>query len=187
MKSSLKMGLGLMLAGCLQAFAAAPPPQSLQENVYAAQVVRVSDGDSLTVRDTHGAQRKIRLAYIDAPELDQAYGQASRRNLATLIERKTVTVEVFSQDKYRRQVAKVTVNGTDVSLRQIHDGAAWHYRSFARSEQAYDDFDAYAAAHSDAEKARRGLWSGKLPVAPWTWRKLYPPQPAAPSQGATAR
>ena len=50
-------------------------------------VVAVSDGDTLTARcGRPGAyqQLKVRVAAIDAPELGQAHGQASRRQLVQL-------------------------------------------------------------------------------------------------------
>ncbi len=46
--------------------------------LYAAtlegRVVRVHDGDTITVLDASRKQYKIRLAGIDAPELNQAFG-----------------------------------------------------------------------------------------------------------------
>lgn len=39
------------------------------------QVVEVADGDTLTIVDAGGEQHRIRLAEIDAPEGDQAYGE----------------------------------------------------------------------------------------------------------------
>lgn len=68
MKHTLPLfALLLPLAACAQA------PIS-----YTARVTGVHDGDTVRVTDAHGAKRRIRLAYIDAPELDQAHGIASR-------------------------------------------------------------------------------------------------------------
>ena len=39
---------------------------------YTAQVVKVADGDTITVSDTYGAKHRIRFAYIDAPERHDA-------------------------------------------------------------------------------------------------------------------
>ncbi len=43
------------------------------------KVVKITDGDTLYVRDANYQQHKIRLAGIDAPERKQAYGLASRQ------------------------------------------------------------------------------------------------------------
>ena len=46
------------------------------------RVVKVSDGDTITVLDRDHRQIKIRLAGIDAPEKKQAYGERSKQHLA---------------------------------------------------------------------------------------------------------
>ncbi len=182
MKYIVHLGCALLLALSLGAFAGAPQPQSATPSlavdaaVYTAKVLWVSDGDSVTVQDAYGRKRKLRLAYIDAPELNQAEGQASKRHLAALIDRQTVTVHTFTRDRYGREIAQITYNDTDANLRQIADGMAWHYRSIARREQSQADFGRYAAAQAQAEQARIGLWAGKAPLAPWDWRRVHKPQ-----------
>ena len=49
---------------------------------FSGQVVRIADGDTITVLDANKTQHKIRLAGIDAPERKQPYGEASRKHLA---------------------------------------------------------------------------------------------------------
>ena len=38
-------------------------------------------GDTVHIIDSDGRKHKIRMAYIDAPEINQAYGTQSRDNL----------------------------------------------------------------------------------------------------------
>lgn len=64
------------------------------------RVVGVHDGDTITMLDASHTQHKIRLAGIDAPELGQAYGKASRNHLAERIAGQTVTVEWHKLDRY---------------------------------------------------------------------------------------
>ncbi len=139
-------------------------------NTYSGTVGSVQDGDSVRVRDMHGKERRIRLAYIDAPENDQAYGQASRNALKDLLERRKVEVEVFSTDQYGRQVARIFLDGKDINLSQIENGNAWHYRSVAREQQAKDDYRRYEAAQEYAKQNRNGLWQDKKPTPPWQFR-----------------
>lgn len=47
----------------------------VQADVISGKVVRVADGDTITVLDGQMQQHKIRLAGIDAPERRQAVGQ----------------------------------------------------------------------------------------------------------------
>ena len=46
------------------------------------RIVGVHDGDSITLLDADNRQHKIRLDGIDAPELGQPFGRASKQHLA---------------------------------------------------------------------------------------------------------
>src|SRR5436853_2886425 len=49
------------------------------------RVVRIADGDTITVLDSTNTQHRIRLQGIDAPESHQAYGSQSKQNLSAMI------------------------------------------------------------------------------------------------------
>lgn len=138
---------------------------------YTGTVSKVYDGDTLHVIDGDGAKHKIRMAYIDAPEMKQAYGTRSRDNLRTAAEGRKVSVRVFDTDRYQREVAQVSVGKTDLNLMQVQDGAAWHYESYAKKQQDKADFADYADAQIQAERERKGLWKAKNPQAPWAYRR----------------
>ncbi len=87
------------------------------------KVVKVADGDTITVLDNN-IQHKIRLQGIDAPERKQAFGNASRKHLATLVAGKTVTVKWDKRDRYGRIVGFVFVDGNDMNLVQLKAGTA---------------------------------------------------------------
>lgn len=145
--------------------------QSRSSAVYSATVESVHDGDTLRVRDSNGRSRRVRMAYIDAPELQQAYGQAARDALRGKVLRQKVQVEVFDQDQYRREVAKILLNGEDVNQAMIAAGHAWHYESIAKRGQNRADFAAYAATQRQARQQKAGLWQNRSPQAPWQYRK----------------
>ncbi|MDO4906235.1 thermonuclease family protein [Neisseria sp.] len=138
---------------------------------YTGRVTSVADGDTLRVTDSHGARHKIRLAYIDAPELQQAHGQASKRALSAEALGRTVSVEVFETDRYGREVAKVSIDGRDLNLNQIRQGHAWHYVSIAKRRQNKTDYAAYADAEAGARQAAAGLWRSRKALAPWDFRR----------------
>lgn len=138
---------------------------------YTGTVSKVYDGDTLHVIDGDGAKHKIRMAYIDAPEMKQAYGTRSRDNLRAAAEGRKVSVRVFDTDRYQREVAQVSVGKTDLNLMQVQDGAAWHYESYAKKQQDKADFADYADAQIQAERERKGLWKAKNPQAPWAYRR----------------
>ncbi len=89
------------------------------------KVVKVTDGDSITVLDNTNTQHRIRLQGVDAPERKQAFGNASRKHLASLVAGKEVTVKWAKRDRYRRIVGFVIVDGEDVNLAQVKAGMAW--------------------------------------------------------------
>ncbi len=138
---------------------------------YTGTVSKVYDGDTLHVIDGDGAKHKIRMAYIDAPEMKQAYGTRSRDTLRAAAEGRKVSVRVFDTDRYQREVAQVSVGKTDLNLMQVQDGAAWHYESYAKKQQDKADFADYADAQIQAERERKGLWKAKNPQAPWAYRR----------------
>ena len=133
-------------------------------------VVKITDGDTVTVLDSSKTQFKVRLAGIDAPESHQAFGQRSRQFLASIVFQKRVVVEWDKRDRFERIVGKVQVDGNDVNVRLIQVGLAWHYKQYAK-EQSLGDAALYAEAETDAREKRVGLWVDPSPVAPWEWRR----------------
>lgn len=148
----------------------ASQPATPQDKIYIATVIKVSDGDTITVQDNHGLIHKIRLAYIDAPETKQHHGLNSQADLSKWIHGKPVRVLVRDIDRYRREVAIVEADGHDVNYRQIELGNAWHYTAYAKN-QLIDDYHRYQAAMSVARTKGLGLWSQPQPQAPWDYRK----------------
>lgn len=71
------------------------------------RVVKVADGDTLTLLDAANNQHKIRLNAIDAPEKDQAFGQKSKQRLSDYVFGKEVAVRWKSKDKYGRILGTV--------------------------------------------------------------------------------
>ena len=128
------------------------------------RVVKVSDGDTITILDSSKTQHKIRLHGIDAPEKKQAFGNASRKFLAGLVANREVRVAWSKRDRYQRILGTVFVDGKDVNLEMLKVGMAWHYKK-------YDSTPAYAQAESEARAAKRGLWQEKNPTEPEEFRK----------------
>ena len=130
------------------------------------QVVKVADGDTITLKKTDGQTIRIRFLGIDAPEHDQAGGPASKAHLESLISGRNVTVRYRNLDQYGRTVGKVLVDGKDVNLSQLQTGNAWFYRTYQKS-MFPEDRPIYAAAEEKARSERVGLWSESNPTPPW--------------------
>ena len=137
---------------------------ALNAQTLQGRVVRVADGDTITVLDSTNIQNKVRLVKIDAPEKSQAFGEVSRKHLASLVASKEVKVEWTNKDKYGRVLGEVFVGTTNVNLRMVKDGLAWHYKHF-------DNTPTYAQAEVEARAKKIGLWKDANPIPPWEFRK----------------
>ena len=139
-----------------------PATRSASSHLW--RVVGVQDGDTLTCLDETNQQQKVRLAGIDAPEIGQDQGKASREALAGMVFGKTIEVVDEGRDRYGRWIAQVAVNGVDVNRQMVATGNAWHYA-------AYSNDQTLAALQSQAQSQRIGLWSQADPVPPWVFRQ----------------
>jgi endonuclease YncB( thermonuclease family) len=150
----------LLLLALLQ-LAAAPLPAT-------TRVLSVVDGDSLWVLTHDGARVEVRLSDIDSPERNQPYGARARRELADLVDRKSVRLDTDGVDRYGRTLARVHVGAVDVNAELVRRGAAWVYRKYSHDESL-------AALEKAARAEKRGLWA--LPasqrVPPWKWRHSH--------------
>jgi endonuclease YncB( thermonuclease family) len=154
-----------LLAGVLVLLA-----HGAQAMEWVGTVVRIADGDTLTLLDDGKAMHRIRIDGIDAPERTQAHGQRSRLSLAALAQGRSARAECGKSDRYGREVCRVIVDGVDVGLEQVRRGWAWHYTKYAH-EQPPSARLAYARAEEEARRARHGLWSEGSPTPPWDYRR----------------
>jgi micrococcal nuclease len=142
-------------------------PLAAGAETYTAQVIAVLDGDTVMVmRDN----RKItlRLAGIDAPEKQQAYGITSRDALAALVLRKSVRVTTQAVDEYGRGIALLQAGRINVNEELVRRGLAWEYSHYHSNKTLL-------VLQLHAQAARRGLWAEANPVPPWTYRKGQAP------------
>ena len=134
------------------------------------RVVRIADGDTITLLDSINTQHRIRLQGIDAPESHQDFGTQSKKNLSEMIFERQVTAACDKTDQYGRQVCKIVFDDKDINLEQVKAGMAWHYKDYER-EQSLADREIYARAEDEARKARRGLWINANPIEPSEFRR----------------
>jgi micrococcal nuclease len=139
--------------------------------VYAARVSRVFDGDTLWVKPLDGGRyRKLRIDGIDAPEICQAGGIASRDALARRVLNQVVEVSVRLHDDYGRGLAKLTHQDDDVAAWMVAQGQAWSYR-WRRSLGPFKDEEARA------RQGRKGLFSDASAEVPRAFRQRHGPCP----------
>ena len=147
---------------------------SHEEDVYSARVSRVFDGDTLWVKPLDGGKyRKLRLEGIDAPEICQSGGEASRDVLARRVLNQVVEVRVRAQDDYGRGVARIEHQGDDVAAWLVANGQAWSYR-WRRS------LGPFAEEETVARKTRQGVFKDAAAELPRDFRNRHGPCPMPP-------
>lgn len=128
------------------------------------KVVKIADGDTLTLLLPDRTQHRIRLAEIDAPESGQAFGRQSKNALTRLCAQRNASVLVNDTDRYGRIIGRVICDGIDTTVEQVSTGMAWVYDSYVHDRGLY-------ALQDQAKADRVGLWFDENPIPPWEWRK----------------
>ena len=104
----------------------------------------VIDSDTIVISGTH-----IRLAGIDAPELDQPYGQKSKFEEIGMCKGKIITAKVQEGMSYDRVVANCYLpNGINISALLVERGLALDWAKFSGG----------VYRHLEPNDARKKLW-----------------------------
>ena len=159
-----------------------------QAATFTGKVVGVSDGDTITVLAAGNKQFKIRLLAIDTPEGGQAFGDKAKQALSQKVFGKVVQIHWEKRDHYNRVLGHIIIGKRWINYEMVAEGWAWHYKQ-------YDKDKRFADAEVKAKAAKKGLWAGPNPVAPWDWRRenrenkpaAKPKPPTKPSPATPAR
>lgn len=125
---------------------------------------QVTDGDTIRIGET-----RIRLKGVDAPEMQQrcirsgrsyACGETARQALIDLVSDEAVRCRASGRDRYKRVLARCSVNGRDIGARMVEAGWAVSYGRDYDSEEAR------------AQQRSAGLWEGDF-ERPQAWRRQH--------------
>ncbi|MEA5628108.1 thermonuclease family protein [Nostoc sp. UHCC 0251] len=152
-------------------------------------VERVSDGDTLVVKDTNGKNLTVRFACVDAPEIAHTnkekqskrtsdrnqftWGVKAQERVQELVQQggDRVTLNITDSDRYGRKIAEVRLqNGTFVQQVLLQEGLAKVYRPYLNKCPSKD---LVQQAEAKAKEQRLGIWSDTKFVNPWEYRSLY--------------
>ncbi|MGI6775904.1 MAG: thermonuclease family protein [Patescibacteria group bacterium] len=112
--------------------------QEIQKLTAQNKVIEVIDGDSLTL----ASKQRVRLANLDAPELEFCGGIEAKNKLESLTLNKTVRLEIIGHDNLNRSISLVYVDNTLVNEIVLKEGWARYDGSPSpekeKLKQAYD-------------------------------------------------
>ncbi|MGI8504143.1 MAG: thermonuclease family protein [Hassallia sp.] len=167
----------LSLMGCDRIF---PPSGDVVE--------RISDGDTLTVKDAKGNNITVRFACMDAPEVPHSkkereskrasdrnqfsWGAKAQERVQELVKQSSdrVTLNITDSDRYGRKVAEVRLkNGTLVQQVLLREGLAKAYRPYLNKCPSRDLVE---QAEAEAKLQKRGVWSDAKFINPWEYRSF---------------
>ncbi|MEB3297907.1 MAG: thermonuclease family protein [Candidatus Sericytochromatia bacterium] len=152
--------------------------------VLEGRVVRVADGDTVSVATRTGVE-KIRLLGIDCPEKAQVpWGPRARAFTQARVAGKTVRIEtdVQTHDRYGRLLGYLFVGKELVNESLVRSGLAMLYT--APPNVRYSD--RFVAAQREARTTGRGIWDRKdgLKQSPYEFRHGGRAAPASVGQPA---
>ena len=139
-------------------------------HTYKCTILRVIDGDTVDVDIDLGfgvhTKKRIRLAEIDAPEIDQPHGKKTTNILFKMIDNKIVKLKKITTDRYSRVVGLVYYQNIEINHYLVRNGLAWCYDKYNNREKIKN-------AENLARKEKIGIWSNDAvaPIEPWKWRK----------------
>ena len=141
---------------------------NLPSGDFRGKIVKVHDGDTVTVLQRDGSLANVRLANIDAPELMQQGGTASRDRLRDLIYGRDLNVAATPDTTYGRAVGTLLDrNATNYNLGQVRSGNATAYEQFLRDPAALQ-------AQAEAAAAKAGFWATGGPPDAAAFRHAQP-------------
>lgn len=139
-------------------------------SVASIRNAQVVDGDSIRWNRIDGPVVEYRLASIDAPELNQPFGQRAKKYLQSIVAGKELTAYQTDTDQYGRRVAFVfaTVPGQsetaeEINAKMVAEGYAWHGIRHSQNSTL-------TRLEATARAAALGLWEQPNPTSPWEFR-----------------
>jgi len=133
------------------------------------KVIEVNSGDVITIFNLNRPVR-VRLLGVDAPEMDQTFGDVAKKHLSDLVYDKSVLVEYSGISADSSLTGRVLLNNADIGAQMIRDGAAWFDVNNV-SRLSGSDREVYQQSELAARSERRGLWQAEHPTAPWEFVK----------------
>lgn len=154
---------------------------------FITEAVRVLDGDTAEFKDPSNPRGDktvvCRLGRIEADETakpamrgnaatsGQPYGNKATQTLKDMVMDKQVTVTVTQlyDNRGKRSVCEIEVNGENINQKMLEQGAAWIYRTYGKNSKTPSYADQIAEAK--AKTNGLGLFASRNPEYPGDYKR----------------
>lgn len=126
-------------------------------------VIDVIDGDTVIIM-CEGEKRPVHLVTVDAPQLEQPYGNKARAFTEKMLLNNVVAVDYIDRSRARDIVS---ADGRSLRWGLIRAGLAW-YPENHRANSLRNISDRLGKYERKARRARKGLWAQDDPQPPWS-------------------
>jgi len=129
-----------------------PPISPIPQKIM---VVEVSDGDTLKLSDG----KTFRLYGVNAPEVKEPYFEEAKVFTENLVLNKEISSEQeenYKEDKFRRTLGYIFVNGVNLNIELVRNGLARVVFYEKRAKIKYQD--ELLSAEKEAREKKVGVW-----------------------------
>lgn len=126
-------------------------------------VVKVIDGDTVIIQK-NGLVKEVHLVSIDAPQLEQPYGDKAKMYTEDLLLNRVVAIHYIDK---RRASDIVSFDGKSLKWGLVRAGYAWYPKNHEKG-QLRNLSDPLAKQERKIRRKRVGLWADASPKPPWS-------------------
>ena len=126
-------------------------------------VVQVLDGDSVVIQQNESV-RTVHLVSVDAPQLEQPYGDKAKAYTEDLLLNRVVAIQYIDK---RLASDIVSFDGKSLKWGLVRSGFAWYPKNHEKG-QLRSLNDPLAKQERKIRRKRIGLWADASPQPPWT-------------------
>ena len=147
MKTYILLPLVLLLCSFSTSFA---------QRTFTGNVTEVLNGDTFIV-ETRLAKFTVKLQFVDAPEESQPLYTQIKDHLSRYVLNKQISFDLSTISNGVTS-SRVWLNGTDLSVQMLRDGAVWYTVPDGSSQNA-EERATYLESEKLAKEEKRGVWS----------------------------
>lgn len=134
---------------------------------WSGTVVRVDEGEDLTIMDEHSSRIRIHLYGVATPASGQRHAVHASEHARKQTAHQPVAVQERGIDSQGRIVALVTLAyGPSLNADMVANGWAWVDRDECRNAECAG----WLLLEEKAREERLGLWRYEHPILPAEWR-----------------